>query len=849
MKRIVSMLVCCFVFAGVQAQKITHEYNNVSLSEALRQLNEQTEEYTISFLYNELEDFRITTSVHRKTIPDAIRQMIGFYPIRMTVDDKEIIVECPQKTVLRYKGTIIDTDGQPVAYANIALLSPQDSTLITGGVSNESGFFVIPCEQQPVLARVSYVGYKTIYRQCDTKELGTIRMQPETMTLKGVVVRGEIPQYKMTTGGMTVDIQNSLLKDVGTADDVLSMLPQVQGSDGNFTVFAKGTPEIYINNKKVQNARELKQLKSTDIKSVDVITSPGAKYNAEVGAVIRIKTKKHQGDGISMEAYSQVKYNEKWTTYDDATVKYRTGGLEVFGNMMINNGNHSEDNTLTTDTHANGNLIHISQYAPNSFWYTNLSGKVGGNYDLNDSTSLGMIYELSGSPYASGDAHTTQTISRNGKQEGTINQYMSSKDKDGPSHEANVYFVGKLGRLGIDFNGSYLWNKSSIDMLSQERSDDLPDRDVTTHSERRSHMLAGKLVLTYPVWRGELSAGTEMTHSNSHGIYNNVEQIVRSSDDEIKESNMAGFAEYHLRLDNWSIGAGLRYEAVTSDYYSFGQYQTEPSSKYHDLFPNLSVGWQKNKWGIQLGYNKRISRPGYYQLNSNIQYDNRYQYEGGNPLLRPTIKQNLDLNVTYSWLNFTAGYSHNKDVRLSFGSLYQEGTEITIWTNRNFDKFESYNASLTASPKFGFYSPTLTLSYWQQNFDTQTYGLATKRNEPEWQINFRNWFTIDKTTKAMLYLHYSTSHDYGFNHYAHEFNINARVQKTFLDGNLTAALFANDIFRNLRERWTGYYPVTTMGKDAYVYTQYIGASLTYNFNATRSKYKGTGAGNDEKNRL
>ena len=94
------MLVCCFVFAGVQAQKITREYNNVSLSEALRQLNEQTDEYTISFLYNELEDFRITTSVHRKTVPDAIRQMIGFYPIRMTVEpgianpsQQEIIVE------------------------------------------------------------------------------------------------------------------------------------------------------------------------------------------------------------------------------------------------------------------------------------------------------------------------------------------------------------------------------------------------------------------------------------------------------------------------------------------------------------------------------------------------------------------------------------------------------------------------------------------------------------------------------------------------------------------------------------------------------------------------------------
>ncbi len=268
MKRIISMLVCCLVFAGVQAQKITREYNNVSLSEALRQLNEQTEDYTISFLYNELEDFRITTSIHRKSVPDAIRQMIGFYPIRMTVDDKEIIVECPQKTAPRYKGTIIDEQGQPIAYANIALLSPQDSTLITGGVSNESGLFVIPCEQKPVLARISFVGYKTIYKRCETSDIGIIRMQPDTYTLGNVTVKGEIPQYKMTTGGMTVDIQNSMLKDVGTADDVLSMLPGVQGSEGNFTVFAKGTPEIYINNKKVQSAKELKQLK-TELAALD----------------------------------------------------------------------------------------------------------------------------------------------------------------------------------------------------------------------------------------------------------------------------------------------------------------------------------------------------------------------------------------------------------------------------------------------------------------------------------------------------------------------------------------------------------------------------------------------------
>lgn len=752
-------------------------------------------------------------------------------------------------TAQNISGRVIDEQVKPMPFANVVLVSRADSAFIAGTMTKDDGTFSISTDIQDGLLKVTSVGYTTKYLDARTGNVGDIQMQPDTKELGEVVVKGERPQYKMTTGGMTVDIQNSLLKDVGTADDVLSMLPQVQGGDGNFTVFAKGTPEIYINNKKVQNARELKRLKSTDIKSVDVITSPGAKYNAEVGAVIRIKTKKRQGDGISMEASSQVKYNEKWTTYDDATVKYRTGGLEVFGNMMINNDNHSEDNTITTDIRANGNHVNIVQACPSNFWYTMLGGQIGASYDFNDDNSIGFSYTLSGSLYGRGTAQTQQTITRNNAPEGIVDQFIEMNINDRPQHEANIYYVGKAGKLGIDFNGSWIWEKNMRDQASFEHSLQLADRTVTTHNENRNHMLAGKLVLTYPIWKGELSAGTEMSRSNSHGIYSNVEQVMAPSNDEIKESNVAGFTEYKLKLGDWSLNGGLRYEAVTSDYYSFGQYQTEPSRKYHDLFPNISVGWQKNKWGIQLGYNKRISRPNYQALNSNVQYDNRYEYEGGNPLLRPTIKQDLDLNVTYSWLNFTAGYGYNKDLRLNFGYLYQEGTEITLWTNRNFDKFESFNASLTASPKFGFYSPTLTLSYWQQNFDTQAYGLATKRNKPEWQINFRNWFTINKTTKAMLYLHYSTSYDYGFNHNAHEFNINARVQKTFLDGNLTVALFANDIFRNLRERWTGYYPVSTMAKDAYVYTQNAGVSLTYNFNATNSKYKGTGAGNEEKKRL
>ena len=282
MRRIIFTFICCMLFMAATAQRITREYNNVSLSEALRQLNEQSEEYTISFLYNELEDFRITTSVHHKTIPEAIRQMIGFYPIRMTIEpgianpsQQEIIVECPQKSAPRYKGTIIDTDGQSVAYANIALLSPHDSTLITGGVSNESGLFVIPCEQKPVLARISFVGYKTIYKQCNNTELGTIRMQPETQTLKGVTVKGQRLLYTSTNKGLQVSIQGTPLEQFGSVSEMLPHLPLMM-SDG--TIAGHGKPEIYINNKKVRGEDELERLRADEVKSVEIITQPGTEY-------------------------------------------------------------------------------------------------------------------------------------------------------------------------------------------------------------------------------------------------------------------------------------------------------------------------------------------------------------------------------------------------------------------------------------------------------------------------------------------------------------------------------------------------------------------------------------------
>ena len=189
------------------AQRITHTFSDVSMSDALVWLQSQTERYDITLVYNELEDFRVSTEVKNLSVPDAIQQMIGFYPIRMTRNgERKLFVECTHKTAQRLTGRLIDEHSRPIVYANIALLSPTDSTILTGGVSNESGVFVIPVEDTNTLVRISYVGYKTLYRTCEVTDMGTLRMQPEVQMLNGVEVRSKMPSMEMRGTSLMLNV-------------------------------------------------------------------------------------------------------------------------------------------------------------------------------------------------------------------------------------------------------------------------------------------------------------------------------------------------------------------------------------------------------------------------------------------------------------------------------------------------------------------------------------------------------------------------------------------------------------------------------------------------------------------
>jgi hypothetical protein len=849
MKKILFTALLCSLTLCLHAQKLTRDYQDLSLSKVLEDLNAATSEQTIYFIYDELEDFTVTTSFQNLPIAEAISQVIGFYPIKVTYDKDRIFVECTQKESTKVIGRVVDGSGNPIEFANVSLLSDKDSTFINGSVSNENGDFVIPCEAKRVTVKLTYIGYKTVMRSVSVGEIGTITMQPETYTVNGVVVKGEIPQYKMAKGGMTVDVQHSILHDIGNADDLLSMIPMIQGRDGKFEVLAKGEPEIYINNKKVRDMGDLKRLKSVDVKSVDVITAPGAKYNAEVNAVILIKTLKPQGDGFSLMATSQTWRNNKWNNYDDLTLKYRTGGFEAFANVALDNGHYSNDQTIDQELHISKDLFNGYAELPVRSSWTEIQYQAGLSYDFNTDHSIGLSFSSQKNLYNRFKSDMQQRYLKNGVFDGDVRLTTDIHEQDKPVWELNTYYVGKVGKLGIDLNATVLRRESEDDNHQQEMSEEYGNRTITTLTKEDRKMVAGKLVLTYPVWKGELSAGSEATSTKSRGGNVNQENIIPESDNEMKEKNIAGFAEYELQLGEWRLNAGLRYEHVKTDYTSFGVWQEEPSRTYNDWFPNLSAAWQKGKWGAQLSYSKRITRPPYQMLTSMIVYDSRILFEGGNPLLRPSVRQSIDLNLTYSWLTFVTGFTRENDFFTHVGNVYDEEKDIAIFQPDNFDHQDRVYATLVASPKLGFWQPSFTLHYYQQMFDAEAYGVPMKLNKPEFSARLQSWFVIDATAKALLDVSYTGSNHWGFMYRGSSFMVNARLQKAFLKGRLNATLFANDIFRTAKNDVTTYYAIGHTAQDVYTYTQTVGLTLSYNFNVTGSKYKGTGAGNDEKSRL
>ena len=833
------------------AQRISHTYNNVSLSEALLQLNNEQTAYVINFLYNELEDFRVTATIKNKRLPDAIQQMIGFYPVRMTVkpDEREIYVECTHKTDRHLTGTIIDEQGLPLAYANIAILNPTDSTLLGGGVSNESGYFAIPYEQDKVLARISYVGYKTIYKICSQSEVGVIRLQVDNYALKGVTVKGHVPQYQMTTEGIQTNVENTVLSKLGTGEDVLAHMPGIMKKDGAFEVFGKGAPLIYINGRLMRDASELDQLKSEEIKSIELITNPDSKYDASVKAVVKIRTKVLQGEGFGFDVRSSYFQSENTDLVEQLNWNYRHNSLDVFGTFhyALDNGHYPSITNTLVETDTLWKQHFLQDFHPQKQTFRNV---IGTNYAFNDDNSLGFRYTMILRP----DYKTTSTVVSDITANNTIYDHLDNtldtRSSFHPSHLLNVYFRGKIGKMGIDFNTDYLYNKTNGHTTYDERSTDKQSRIVTSDNTERNELIASKLTLDHPLLGGELNVGAEYTHTKRNDDYINAEQYVPTSFAELREQHIAPFVEYSRQCPIGQFSASLRYEWVDFDYYENSLHLDEQSRSFGNLFPSLSFGTQIGKVQMQLGYSAKTRRPTYQQLSNNVTYGNRFLLQSGNPFLSHEYIHTLSLMGVWKFLQFSIGYNDRRDAIIYWAEQQKENPAVSRITYTNIPTLKSLVINLSVAPKFGIWSPEFSVFMHKQWLTLHTDIATYRMNTPIFQFSLDNAFDFGHGWVASVNGWLTTKgNDENTRLTKTESSVGVSITKSLLGDCLSIQAKGSDIFHTEKTGTLLYAGVMQTEQISWRDSREFTLTIRYKFNTTRSKYKGTGAGNDEKNRL
>ena len=749
-------------------------------------------------------------------------------------------------TAQSISGRVTDEQAQPMPFANVVFLNRSDSAFIAGAVTKDDGTFTIETEKQNGLLKVTSVGYIIRYIDARQGNMGDIQMQPDTQMLGEVVVKGSRPLVKMKDDALVTTVEGSYLSKTGTAGDVLGKIPGIISNHGSVEVIGRGTPLIYINGRQMRNQSELDQLSSDQIKDVEVVMTPGAKYDATVKAVIRIKTIRPVGEGFSFNSRTVAGVNHYVYGLEELNLNYRTGGLDIFGMAEYENRRSRQTNDSRQDTYLQS---HYQQNCLMHYYNKNqmLAGKLGFNYMLNDKHSIGMTYTVTSRPNSqTSDYFTTMLI---GQQ--TDDQITGSGKVDGDDiqHIISGYYAGQTGKWSLDANVDVLWQKQNSDNLTFEDATQGDDRTVTTRNDVKNRLYAAKFVAGHPLWKGNLEIGAEGSYVHRTDVFGNVENIIDASDTKIEENSTAAFVQLMQRLNKLTLIAGLRYEFLDSRYYEGGVKMGDESRTYSDLFPSLMLMYPLKNVRARLSYSRNINRPAFDQLSGNVVYINRYTYESGNPYLKPSYRDNLSLALNYKWLTGMIDYARVHDYIITSYSSYQDDPTIALLRKDNVSGFDNLSLMVSAAPTFGKYHPQLMVATQMQNLEVQYRGETKKMNSPMAIVRFNNAVNLPFDSWLNADFSWRSAGDAENMRLASSWQFDISLYKAFWNDRLSVKLACTDLFSSIRQNVTIYNDVRQMYLHKHLDTRNLELTVRYNFNPAKSKYRGQGAGNDVKNRF
>ncbi|MDE5881406.1 MAG: outer membrane beta-barrel family protein [Muribaculaceae bacterium] len=666
-------------------------------------------------------------------------------------------------------------------------------------------------------------------------------------TLGEITVTGSRPAAKLKKDGIQVAISGTYLANTGTALDVLTKMPFVTQSDSRIEVLGKGTPIIYLNGRQVRDLSELNQLASSQIKNIEVVTNPGARYAATVNSVIRITTIAPVGEGFSLSDRTTVGYKHFVYLFEQVNLNWRRNGFDLFG--MLNYENYRERPGFSNNTlqYLKSGVVQQNSDGENLAKYPIYQGKIGLNYS-NSSHNFGFFYDFSFKPSTSTGHSSTDRYIDNIFSETLVSK--SDANIHNRHHLFNTYYFGNIGKWNLSANFDLLRQINDRHNAEKEISSVNGERVFSTTNDVDNRLIAGNLIASLPVWKGNLRFGTEISNIHRTDKYFGNTEFINDNDIKISETTSALFAETDQSFGSVSVTAGLRWEYTDSKYWQFGKLNDDESRKYHNLAPSASLTFPIGNVRANLSYMHKITRPAFEQLSSAVKYLDRYSYESGNPNLRPIYRDYLSADVAWKDIVIELQYLSTKNYFMWQAAEYADHPDITLLTMVNMPRFSSFGAFINYSPTFfSCWHPAFMAGIEAQNFKIKHIDRIIKLDKPLGIFRFNNaihlpwniWLNVDFSSR--------TSGDGDNFHLKSYWQCNLGVYKSFANDTWSIKLQLNDVFDTWRQEATYYNAISQVSFKKLYDTRDLSLTIRYNFNSSRSRYKGRGVANTEKDRF
>ncbi len=660
--------------------------------------------------------------------------------------------------------------------------------------------------------------------------------------LQEIVVTTKQPATKLVGSTLVSTIPGSNLADLGNAFDVLAQLPMIKVQDNAVSVIGKSNIEIFIDGRPMRDSQELQQLLSSNIRKVELLMAPGAAYASTTGAVLKITTRRNFVQGLSFTDRGQIQRRRKWSVMDDLGLSYMFGNWEIFLNGTINRNNSLIKGCTTNALVYDGRETIVGSCQNNSFPTTTGIVKAGFNYSQG-AQSFGAYYRYNPER---GEFNNTgsEWLNENPAISREIDKHIRAH-----CHLASLYYENRFAEnYLLHFDGDYRHSNEHNNVATTYPES--TNQAVSSTDKRASTLWAGKLYLNLPLWSGDLTVGTQDSHTHTTLDYRMlnaaVSEYIPSSLTDARQTSAALFASWSRLFDKFSLSAGARYEYVDYDFKVDGKRDEEVSRRDHLLTPDLSLGYSFNDDSqISLSYKMATVKPPYSQLTGSLSYTGLHEIEGGNPRLRDEKMHDIRLFGMLKEFMLQADYTRSLDTYAFVKQLYPANNLQLLMHPVNVD-VSALNLYLVWSRPIHRWAPNATIGMYRQWLVLD----GTSYNKPLFTYYFDNAFSLPRGWMITANISGSSQGDMHTNRFgASWFTIDASVGKTLLDKALTVKLSATDIFNTANNDWTmNTYGILTTKKQSYD-RRGITLSLQYQFQPKKSKYKGTTASEAEMNRL